>query len=90
MEPVGGAAAADVTISVDGAPVAARAGQSVAVALAMVGLRTLRHAPRDGAPRGAFCLMGVCQECVCTIDGVWREACRVPVRHGMTVVTGRP
>ena len=79
-----------MTISVDGVSVTARPGQSVAVALAIAGVQTLRHAPRDGAPRGAFCLMGVCQECVCTIDGIRREACRVPVRAGMVVETGHP
>ena len=77
-----------VTITVDGAPLAVPEGLSVAAALLAAGVSTLRHAPRDGAPRGAFCLMGVCQECVCEIDGTRREACRVPVREGMDVVTG--
>lgn len=80
---------ATVSIIVDGAAVTVPHGVSVAAALIAAGITTLRHAPRDGAPRGAFCLMGVCQECVCTIDGVRREACRAPVHAGMHVVTGR-
>jgi predicted molibdopterin-dependent oxidoreductase YjgC len=77
-----------LTIHVDGSPLAVPEGLSVAAALLAAGITTLRHAPRDGAPRGAFCLMGVCQECVCTIDGTRREACRVTVRDGLDVVTG--
>lgn len=77
-----------ITIRVDGKPVTVPPGLSVAAALLAAGITTLRHAPRDGAPRGAFCLMGVCQECVCTIDGRRREACRVTVRDGLDVVTG--
>ena len=89
MIPARSASAAPlVTIEVDGKAVQVRAGLSVAVALGLAGTAVLRHAPRDGAERGPFCLMGVCQECVCTIDGVRREACRVPVRAGMRIVTG--
>ena len=79
---------ATISILVDGVAVAVPDGLNVAAALLSAGIITLRHAPRDGAPRGAFCLMGVCQECVCTIDGVRREACRVPVREGLHVITG--
>ncbi len=35
--------------------------------------------------RGAFCHMGVCQECALHVDGVLRQACLTPVRPGMAV-----
>ena len=76
-------------IWVDGAPVAAVPGQSVAVALLAAGIATLRTSPVAGGPRGAFCLTGVCQECVLPIDGVAAPACQVPVRDGLVVVLGR-
>jgi sarcosine oxidase subunit alpha len=76
---------ADVTIALDGARVTARAGESVAAALMASGHLALRTSPRSGAPRGAFCLMGVCQECVMRIDGVRQQACTVEVQDGMTV-----
>lgn len=76
-----------VTFHVDGAECAGFAGESVAAALGALGITTLRHAPRSGAPRGAFCLMGVCQECVCRIDGTRREACRTALVAGMRVET---
>lgn len=76
-----------VTFRVDGAECAGFAGESVAAALGALGVTTLRHAPRSGAPRGAFCLMGVCQECICRIDGTRREACRTALVAGMCVET---
>jgi len=76
-----------VTFRLDGAEVAGFAGESVAAALGALGVTTLRHAPRSGEARGAFCLMGVCQECLCRIDGARREACRTPLRAGMEVET---
>ncbi|GGF89781.1 (2Fe-2S)-binding protein [Azorhizobium oxalatiphilum] len=74
-----------VTISVDGAPLEARAGEMLTTALARSGLLRLRQSPRNGAPRGAFCHMGVCQECALHVDGAVRQACLTPVRAGMAV-----
>ncbi len=68
----------------DGAPVDARKGESVAAALLASGRKTLRRAP-DGAPRGAFCFMGACQECVMRIDGRITESCRQPATEGLRV-----
>lgn len=74
-----------VTILLDGAPVRGPAGASVASLLLGAGVQTLRRSPRAGAPRGAFCLMGVCQECVVLVDGVLRQACLVAARDGLRV-----
>ena len=76
-------------IIVDGVPVAAVPGQSVAAALMAAGMLHLRDSPRDGAPRGAFCLMGICQECVVVIDGTTAAACQVPVRDAIAVTLDR-
>jgi predicted molibdopterin-dependent oxidoreductase YjgC len=62
-------------------------GESLAAALLASRCRTLRHAPVDGGPRGLFCAMGSCQECVVRVDGVMVEACRLPVRAGLRVET---
>lgn len=75
----------DIVISVDGRPVPAVMGESLAAALAAAGILRLRSAPRTGAPRGAFCFMGVCQECAILVDGTLRQACLVPVEAGMSV-----
>ncbi|MEM7442996.1 MAG: 2Fe-2S iron-sulfur cluster-binding protein, partial [Pseudomonadota bacterium] len=40
-------------------------------------------------PRGAFCMMGVCQECVAWVDGVWRQTCQTYVADGMEIELDR-
>ena len=52
----------------DGAPVTAKPGQSIAAALTDAGYRSFRTTAK-GEGRGIFCGMGVCQDCLVTIDG---------------------
>jgi len=74
-----------VRLIVDGQPISAHAGEMLFAALMAAGLYRLRDSPRRGAPRGAFCLMGACQECAILIDGRLQQACQVTVRDGMQV-----
>ena len=77
-----------LTILIDGVAVKAREGDSVAAAMLGTGRLTMRASPLSGAPRAPYCLMGVCFECLVTIDGVGnRQACLIPVRDGMRVET---
>ena len=76
-------------IEVDDRTIDAEPGLSVASALLRAGIRRLRTSP-TGLPRGAFCMMGVCQECLVEVDGVQRQACLVAVEPGMRILTGRP
>ncbi len=79
---------AGVTLFVDGEPVQARRGQTVATALLAQGRRVLRHTRNGGNPRGLFCAMGVCFDCVMTIDGLQgTRACMTRVEDGMQVRT---
>jgi len=72
-------------ILVDGQPIPAREGQTVAAALLAAGQRVFRHTPQ-GAPRGLFCGMGVCFDCLVVVDGqTGQRACLTPVRSGMQV-----
>ncbi|MEQ8923394.1 MAG: (2Fe-2S)-binding protein [Marinovum algicola] len=75
-------------LSVDGREIGAHLGESLAVALMAAGITTFRHSVRAGQPRGPFCLMGTCQECVVRIDGRIVQACQVPVAEGMEVTLG--
>jgi sarcosine oxidase subunit alpha len=78
----------DVAISVDGATVTARAGDTVAAALLAAGLTSTRTTPVSGTPRAPYCMMGVCFECLVTIDDIGnRQGCLIPVREGMRVET---
>jgi hypothetical protein len=76
---------APARLRVDGRLVEAFEGEPIAVALAAAGFLTLRHSPATGGQRGMFCLMGVCQECVVSVDGAPVTACLEPVRDGMTI-----
>jgi len=59
-------------------------GESVANALWAAGIRTLRSRP-SGAPRGMFCAIGVCQECMVLVDGCRQPACTTAVAAGLHV-----
>jgi sarcosine oxidase subunit alpha len=78
--------AAGVTIFIEGEPFAARATDTVAAALLAADFQTFRTTPVSGAPRAPYCMMGVCFDCLVTIDGTGnRQACLVRVREGMRV-----
>ena len=57
-----------VQIIVDGAAVEGRDGQTIAGVLLGAGRRTWRTAA--GEQRGIFCGMGICQDCIVTVNGV--------------------
>ncbi len=76
----------EVTIHFDGQPVQAREGDSVAAALLAAGHAVTRTTPGGAAPRGPYCMMGVCFDCLVEIDGVPNmQACMTRVRDGMRV-----
>lgn len=77
-----------LTVKVDGEPVAAFAGETVATVLLALGKQAFRHTERKQAPRGLYCGMGVCFDCLVTIDGIENvRACMTPVAEGMVVET---
>ncbi len=69
----------------DGQPVRAYAGETVAaVLIAEDGPRTRRTA--GGAARGVYCGMGVCFDCLVVVDGVPNtRACMTLAAEGMRV-----
>jgi predicted molibdopterin-dependent oxidoreductase YjgC len=74
-----------VEIVLDGAPVEAYEGETVAAVLLAEGeIRT--RTTVGGAPRGVFCGMGVCFDCLVVVDGVPNtRACTTRIREGMQV-----
>jgi hypothetical protein len=72
-----------VTIRLDGEPVEAFEGETVAAVLLARGEIATRTTP-GGEPRGIFCGMGVCFDCLMIIDGVPNtRACMTWVREGL-------
>lgn len=81
----------DVPVELDGVPVAALRGETVAALLLRVaGPAEYRHDQRTGASRAPLCMMGVCFECLVTVDGQSnQQGCLMPVRAGMQIVRQR-
>ncbi len=80
--------AAEVAIVIDGESYAAHAGDSVAAALLAAGHAAFRTTPVRRTARGPFCLMGVCFDCLVTIDGrPAQQACTIAVAPGMRIDT---
>lgn len=76
----------EVEIIVDGQPIRAFEGESIAAALLAAGRRALRTTERRGEPRGLNCGIGVCFDCVMTVDGQpGVRTCQTRVRAGMRV-----
>ncbi len=73
------------TMTVDGRHIGFLQGQSVASALLSNGIYMFRQSPNQAAPRGAFCLMGACQECAILIDGHMRRACQTKAAPGLKI-----
>ena len=73
------------TFQWDGAPINAYSGETILGALLASGIRTLRHTSQD-QPRGMLCGIGVCYDCLVTIDGQRNQrACMTPAQPGMVV-----
>jgi NADH dehydrogenase/NADH:ubiquinone oxidoreductase subunit G len=76
------------TFLLDDQPMEAYPGETVAAALLGAGIRILRRTDKAGAPRGMFCGMGLCFDCLVTVDGrPHLRACLTPVTPGMHVTT---
>ena len=73
-------------LCVDGARVVAYAGETIAGALLASGRRALRHTALRNEPRGIYCAMGVCGECVMVVNGEpGVRTCVTLALPGMTV-----
>lgn len=84
----GGSPRRQVTIWLDGEPLSAVEGEPIAAALLAHGRRVFRRTPRFAEPRGVFCGIGRCTDCIMTVDGVPNvRTCITPVRDGMVVTS---
>ncbi|MFZ0159635.1 MAG: (2Fe-2S)-binding protein, partial [Kineosporiaceae bacterium] len=76
------------TFGFDGHEIPFRPGQSIGAALWVAGERALRTTRIASAPRGLFCGIGVCFDCLVVIDGVPdQRACVTPAAAGLEVRT---
>ncbi|HKX09885.1 MAG TPA: (2Fe-2S)-binding protein, partial [Stellaceae bacterium] len=74
-----------IAFEFEGERLSGRRGESLAAALTAAGIRTLRLTHGD-EPRGLFCGMGVCQECLVEIDGVSNQrACMTKLERPVSI-----
>ena len=77
-----------ISFTCDGREIRAYEGETVAAALLAHGQRALRTTSRESQPRGIFCNMGICFDCLVEIDGRPNlRACQSFVVQGMRVRT---
>ena len=70
----------------DGRAVPFDAGQSIGAALLAAGVASWRTTRRGARPRGLFCGIGVCFDCLVTVeDRPNQRACIVPARASLDV-----
>ncbi|MGW0364770.1 (2Fe-2S)-binding protein [Streptomyces sp. NPDC002990] len=85
---VGGAPAAAFPIAFDGRELPAQTGQSIAAVLWSAGILAWRTTREGGSPRGAFCGIGSCYDCLVTVNGRPNQrACLLPAQPGDAVTT---
>lgn len=77
--------AARVPVRFDGRALMLPDGANLAAALLAAGVMSFRRTPASGAPRGPFCMMGACYDCLVEIDGATRQACMLRVAAGLDV-----
>jgi len=75
-------------IFLDGKKIPAYEGEPIAAALAAAGIRVSRLTSKYNEPRGIFCAIGRCTDCVMTVDGQPNiRTCVTLVKEGMKVET---
>lgn len=76
----------NAVVYVDGKEIPAMAGEPIASALLAAGIRKFRLTPKDKMPRGIFCGIGRCTDCIMTVDGIPNvRTCVTAVRDGMVI-----
>jgi len=80
-----------IHIRVNGRAIAAFPGETVLAALTAAGFKVLKKSNLRGELRGPFCGMGVCYECLVTINGVPKQrSCMVEVAENMEITVHEP
>jgi sarcosine oxidase subunit alpha len=77
-----------IQVTVDGNPVEAHEGETIAAVLLSAGIQTFRFTHKNKSPRGIYCGMGICYECLVTVDGIHAvRACVTMATDGMRIET---
>lgn len=78
----------EITFTLDGREVRGYEGEPIAMALRAAGVMVHRHTPRRHEPRGIFCAIGRCTDCVMVVDGKPNvRTCMTALHAGMDIRT---
>jgi hypothetical protein len=70
----------------EGEPIIAYPGETIGAALTAAGIVTFRTTRKQGKPRGLFCGIGICFDCLLVVDGAPNQrACLTPARPGTQI-----
>lgn len=77
-----------VTFTYDGKELEGYEGEPIAAALKAAGVMVHRYTKKEHKPRGIFCAIGRCTDCVMVVDGKPNvRTCVTPLSEGMNVQT---
>ena len=77
-----------VTFTLDGKEMQGCEGEPIAAALRVAGVMTHRYTKKRHEPRGVFCAIGRCTDCVMVVNGKPNiRTCITPLEEGMDVRT---
>lgn len=77
-----------VVFTCDGKKIIGCEGEPIAVALKAAGIMVHRYTKKRHEPRGIFCAIGRCTDCVMIVDGKPNiRTCVTPLKAGMIVQT---
>jgi len=77
-----------VNFTFDGKPMEGYEGEPIAIALRANGILIHRYTIKRREPRGIFCAIGRCTDCVMVVDGKPNvRTCITPLKEGMVVQT---
>jgi aerobic-type carbon monoxide dehydrogenase small subunit (CoxS/CutS family) len=75
-----------VEFTFNGEKFSAIPGQSIAAALFQANQHVLRKTRMEGEERSIFCGIGICWDCVVTVNGIINQrSCLIEVQDGMVV-----
>ena len=78
----------EVVITVDGKKIKAYEGEMIASALTAAGIKAFRYTSKNNEPRGVFCAIGRCTDCVMVVNGNPNvRTCVTPVENEMVIQT---
>ena len=78
----------EVDITVDGKKIKAYEGEMIAAALIAAGKKVFRYTSKQLQPRGVFCAIGRCTDCIMEVNGQPNvRTCITPVENGMVINT---